>query len=144
MKKILFSIALLGWITSLAVHIAAATSATLFEEYPIVMGLHLGVFVVWIPMMLYLKRDEEYMHFQQSGLLRRSNPFKLFNILLKNAPIYLKLIAVAGLIYAPINFIVPMAGPGMMNTARLFSGHWMAFYGIAMAVVYPFKKTVIL
>jgi hypothetical protein len=28
------------------------------------------------------------------------------------------------------------------NTLRGFSGHWIAFYGMAMAVLYPFNKQV--
>jgi hypothetical protein len=145
MKKVLFSIACLGWIASVIVHTTAIGGEDLSDKYPFVMGLHAGIFVVWIPMLLFLKKDEDYKQFQQSGILKRSNPFTMFKIMFKNTPPYLKLIAIAGFIYTPINFMMPVADPSIeMNTARLFSGHWIGFYGIAVAVLYPFKKAVVL
>lgn len=145
MKKVLFSMACLGWIASAIVHVTAISGADLSDRYPFVMGLHAGIFVVWIPMLLSLKKDEAYNKFQQSGTIRKSNPFTLFKVLMKNAPPYMKLIAIAGFIYAPINFILQVAEPTIeMNTGRLFSGHWIGFYGIAAAALYPFKKAVVL
>jgi hypothetical protein len=145
MKTVLFSLAIAGWISSIFVHITAITGDDLSARYPFVMALHGGVFLVWIPVVFYLKKDEDYKKFQQAGFIRRSNPVTLLKVLFKNAPPFLKLIAIAGFIYAPINFMIPMAEPDTeMNTARLFSGHWIAFYGIALAVLYPFKKTVVL
>lgn len=141
MKKILFSIAAVGWTSSVIVHLMAITAGDITEKYPFVMGLHVGVFVVWVPMFLYLNKDKDYKQLQQSVFLQRSNPFATFEIMFKNAPTYLKLVAIAGLIYAPINFMIPTLGPDFgANTARLFSGHWIAFYGIAVAALYPFKK----
>jgi len=145
MKKILFSIACLGWISSVTVHIMSITEGDITEKYPLVMGLHAGVFVVWIPMFLYLNKDKDFKQLQQAGFLQRSNPFATFEVMFKNAPTYLKIIAIAGFIYVPINFMMPALEPDVkVNTGRLFSGHWIAFYGVALASLYPFKKEAVL
>ena len=145
MKTTVFLLAFLGWIASAIVHIASTTAEDLFVQYPFIMGLHLGVILVWASMFIYLKRDDDYRQFRQAGFVHRLNLIALFKIFFKNTPPYLKLIAIIGFIYAQTNVIISMIDSGIeINSTRHFSGYWIAFYGIAMAVLYPFKKQVVL
>ena len=145
MKKVLFTLALLGWIASLTVHLSSLDGSDISKEYPIVMALHAGVFVVFIPMIFYLKKDETYQLFQKSELSIRMNPVKQFKVLFRNTPPLLKLIALGGMIYVFVNFFLSMGvSPAEMNMTRMFSGHWLCFYGLAVGVLYPFKRAVAL
>jgi len=97
------------------------------------------------------------------------NTFGFLKIIFKNVPRWLIVIAIVGSFYAFINFVlfvatqhgVPDIQNGQYvlqshgtliktlseqeyhhfkaNEVRGFSGHWIAFYGIAMAVLFPFK-----
>jgi len=114
-------------------------------DYPVVWALHVGVFMVWFPTIWFLKKDEDYKQFLQSGLLSRSNPVTAFRIMLRHAPVYLKVVAMAGLVYAPVNVLFFINSfPEAVNTTRMFSGHWIAFYGMALGVLYPFRRPVVL
>jgi hypothetical protein len=145
MKKALFLIALLGWTASVIVHILSIAGEDLLTTYPVVMALHVGVFIVWLPTVWYLKNDADYKQFQEARILKRSNPIAAFKVLLKKAPMFLKVIAIAGLLYAPVNFMIPFIEPiDEPNSTRMFSGHWMAFYGIALGALYPFNRAVVL
>ena len=145
MKKVLFALALFGWLASFIVHILSIGGYDVSKEFPFVMALHVGIFAVWIPTIWHLKKDEEYKQFQQSGFWSRSNPINFFKVLFKNAPPFLKIIAIAGFVYAPLNFLLfSNEVPGEASTDRMFSGHWMAFYGISLAVLYPFNRSIVL
>jgi hypothetical protein len=146
MKKILFPIALLGWLASFAIHIVSLTGTDLQTDYPMIMLLHAGVFVVWIPTVLFLKKDHDYRQFHQSGIWSRSNPVNFLKIVSKNAPWALKIVAAAGFVYAILNFLLCMTTsfPHEPNAARMFSGHWLAFYGIALAALYPSQRQTVL
>ena len=97
------------------------------------------------------------------------NPFDFFKPILKNIPSWLIVITIAGFFYAIINFMLFIASrlgsPDIQNgqyvlqnhgqliktltereyhhykanELRGFSGHWIAFYGIATAALFPFK-----
>ncbi len=98
------------------------------------------------------------------------NPFGFFKILYEGAPSWMVMIATAGLIYSFVNFLVFMGfqpgipavkdgqyylhvhGRWIRNISeqeyrhykavsmRGFSGTWLTFYGLAAAVLYPFKR----
>ncbi len=169
MKQFLFWVAVLGWTLGLIVHILSLADIDVTERIPFVWILHLGIFVVWIPAILVLRKNEDLRKLQKSGLLTRMNPFGFFKIIFKNVPRWLIVIAIVGFFYAIINFMlfvatqrgVPDIQNGQYvlqshgtliktlteqeyhhfkaNEVRGFSGHWIAFYGIAMAVLFPFK-----
>ena len=85
-----------------------------------------------------------YKQFEKSGFLNRMNPLKRLSIIFKNAPVQIKILAGAGILYMPINFFMSsgLGSDGLM--IKEFSGHWMAFYGIAAAAMYPFQRAVVL
>lgn len=169
MKKILFYFALTGWILGLLVHILSLADIDVTKTVPFVWLLHVGIFVVWLPVILDLRKNEELQEYQQSGMLNRMNPIKFFKIIFKETPTWLVIIVVAGFFYAIINFMLFLASQGgtpsikdgqfilqnrgqliktlteqeynhyKANVIRGFSGHWILFYGVATAVLYKFS-----
>jgi hypothetical protein len=171
MKKFLFYLAVTGWTIGLIVHGLSIADFDITEKVPFVWALHIGVFVVWLPTVLNLKKNEELKEYQQSGMLNRMNPLGFFKIIFRQTPTWLIIIAIGGFFYAMVNFMlfmtsqegVPDIKDGQYilhnhghliknlteqeyhhykaNEVRGFSGHWMAFYGIAAAVLFPFRQT---
>lgn len=91
--------------------------------------LHLGIFVVWLPTVLVGKR--------MTGNTRRSDFWK---IVLAGCPDWARYALYGLFAYTVLNFIIGIsARPGQEDSAagiRIFSGHWMLFYGAAMATLY--------
>jgi hypothetical protein len=169
MKKILFYLALTGWTLGLLVHILSLLGIDVNETVPFVWLLHIGIFVVWLPVVLDLKKNTELQEYQQSGMLKKMNPIGFFKIIFKETPTWMTIIAVAGFFYAFINFMLFLAtqsgtldvkdgqyilqNHGQLikilteqeyhhykaNEIRGFSGHWILFYGVATAVLYKFS-----
>jgi hypothetical protein len=94
------------------------------------MVLHLGIFVVWIPAVL-----------AQYPLVRGHDRRNLWRALLRGAPSWTRTAVMVLFGYAFVNFGIgllftaakPVGGPAPL---RLFSGHWMLFYGAATAILY--------
>jgi hypothetical protein len=139
MKKFLFYFAITGWTLGLIVHLLSIAEFDISDKVPFVWVLHIGIFVVWIPMVLSLRKNEELNTYQQSGNLNRVNPFGFFKIIFKQTPTWLIVIAIGGFFYAMLNFLLFM-NSAQANELRGFSGHWIAFYGIAAAALYPFNN----
>jgi len=95
--------------------------------------LHIGIFVVWIPAVLVAK--------QRVGNMRRKDFWKA---VLHGAPGWMRYMVYGFLAYAIINFMLffpqaPNGDSGANPPAivwRGFSGHWMAFYSAALAILY--------
>jgi hypothetical protein len=98
------------------------------------------------------------------------NPLGFYKIAFKQTPTWLAVLAIGGFLYAFLNFMLFMGSEigtpdieggkyilqnhGQLiktiteqeyhhfkaNEMRGFSGHWIAFYGIAMAILYPFSR----
>ncbi|WP_146193491.1 hypothetical protein [Flavobacterium sediminis] len=171
MKKKLFYFAIAGWTSGLMVHLLSLAKINVTETIPFIWVLHIGIFVVWIPVIFELNKNEEFKKYQQ---LRRQNsvkPFSLFKIIFKETPTWLVVIAIGGFFYAVLNFMLfTSSQPGVpdfindqyvlqnhgklikviteqeyhhykANELRGFSGHWLAFYGMAAAILFPFNKS---
>lgn len=162
---ILFYFTLACWTASLITHLSSIADFDLIEKFPFVWFLHIGVFIVVIAAIFVLRQLPE-MQDQQI----RSNPLRVLKTLTKGTPYWIIAIAVAGFIYAGINFSLfassqigsPEIKDGQYilqehgqfirtiteqeyhhyqsNIVRGFSGHWLAFYGIGLALLYPFKN----
>jgi len=169
MKKFLFWLAVLGWTLALIVHVVSVADIDVTQKIPFVWILHIGIFIVWIPAILVLRKNEELKNLKKIGVLTRMNPFDFFKPILKKIPSWLIVITIAGFFYAIINFMLFIASrlgsPDIQNgqyvlqnhgqliktltereyhhykanELRGFSGHWIAFYGIATAALFPFK-----
>lgn len=164
MKKILFFVAATGWMLGLTVHLLSLSGVDVMEKVPFVWLLHLGIFAIWVPTILSLKKKKELRGNQDSS------PFNALSNFLENTPHWLNAIAVVGFVYAFINFALfffSIEGSTAIKDGeyilhnhghlikklteqeyhsyraqelRGFSGHWLAFYGFAVAALYPFAK----
>jgi hypothetical protein len=139
MKIVLFPfmvLAAVGFVLSLIVHVTALFGI------PSPLGefswlLHMGIFVVWLPTVIVSNRR-----------VKDSRQKDFWKVALRGCPQWMKRLTQLCFIYAIINFILFMifdiAGGGANGSEdgtppgilRGFSGHWMAFYSAAMAVLY--------
>ena len=164
-KTILFYFTLACWTSSLLANLSAIADFDVIEKFPFVWFLQIGVFIVVITAIFVLRQTPELQDQQV-----RSNPLRVLGTLIKGTPYWLIAIAVAGFIYAGVNFSLfassqigsPEIKDGQFilqehgqfiktiteqeyhhyqaNIIRGFSRHWLAFYGIGLALLYPFKN----
>jgi len=126
------SVSAAGLVLSAASHIAAV----LGTQGPLgnfAFVLHIGIFVVWIPAVFAANR------------LVRNVPRKDFwKAALRGCPDWMKYMTYAFVGYAILNFAFFISsaptqgrgGPMSPEDVRGFSGHWMAFYSAALAILY--------
>lgn len=155
MKKTLFYIALLGSISAITVHILSILGVDVADTLPFIWALHIGIFVVWIPTILSLKK-----------LQKQNKKANAFTLLTKNKPKWLLGLIIVIAAYTGFNFIFSISKTGGTtsnkngvyslqnrgkyirnitkeeyhlhgaNTLRGFSGHWILFYTIATIALY--------
>jgi hypothetical protein len=121
-----------GLVLSLWVHVGAVMGRRVAPE-PFFWILHLGIFVVWFPVVFITQR--------RVGKVRRKDFWK---VVLKGSPEWMRYVVYGFLGYAVVNFSLfmaqaPTGGSGAdqpIITWRGFSGHWMAFYSAALAILY--------
>jgi len=126
----------LGLVLSFLSHVAAL----LGRQGPLgalTMSLHAGVFVVWIPAVLAMNR-----------LTKGTSRKNFWKAAFRGCPAWMKYMAYGFFGYAFLNFALFIstapqgrsAGPIQPAVVRGFSGHWMAFYSIALAGLYSAAK----
>lgn len=168
MKKRFFFAAIVGWALGLLVHLLAIFEINAAEISPYAWLLHAGIFIVWVPAILIQRKEKALQPLQDAAITKGFSPVAKFKVHFKNTPRWLIIIAFAGLYYAFFNFFLFMYNQGYTpdikngqyilhshgqliqtitrqeynhykaNALRGFSGHWIAFYGMAMAMLYPF------
>lgn len=100
------------------------------------MGLHLGIFVVWIPAVIVFNR-----------MARDFKHKDVWKAALRGCPNWMRWLFYGFFGYAFVNFLLfmavaPPAGKGgggldaPPEVIRGFSGHWMGFYSAAAAILY--------
>lgn len=167
MKKWFFYFALAGFLSGLTVHVLSVAGFDVKERIPFVWVLHIGIFLIWLPVILELRKNEELRSLQDSGSIRSLNPKVMFSILFKNTPRWLIILIICCFVYAVINFVLfIISGPGNVEMRngqytlesngktiavltesryhyyrsqqlRGFSGHWIAFYAAVLGILYP-------
>lgn len=156
MRRILAGIAFVGLVLSLAVHAGALLGFDASTKFPFVWGLHVGMFVVFIPLVLLCRKE--------------LGPNPSFSDLRSNFPDWVVFLGMALMIYAVANFaffIVATQGGNpsfeegkyflkdhgrtireisaseyaffKTNELRGFSGHWLVFYYVPFAY-FLFRK----
>ena len=164
MRKKLFYMAVVGWGAAVLVHGLAFVGVDVASFVPFVWLLHVGIFAVWIPAVLKMRRAKALRSVTTAAGQSTSSGH-----VSKQAPLWLTAVAFAGMAYAVVNFVVfsssatstgeehgryythnrrkdrqPISAQAyhrlQANELRGFSGHWIGFYGMAMAILYPFKK----
>lgn len=171
MKKTLFFIACIGWMLSLSAHVLSMADYNVKEQVPFVWLLHFGIFLIALPAIYIFKKENTFTEFQKTSILNQLNPVAGFKVIFKNTPKWLSVVAFVGLVYAFFNFFISFAFiPGttaiendqyILENHGVFvrtlteqeyhhiqateikgvSGHWLAFYGIAAALLFPFAST---
>jgi len=115
----------LGLALSVAVHLAALLGLHVPSE---ALNLHLGLFVVWIPTILLS-------NFTRHGFRRHYG----WKDSLRGCPLWLQWMVYGLFAYAFANMLLMFFNGLAAETIaplRVFSGHWMAFYGAAFGVLY--------
>lgn len=139
MKNILtpfMYLAALGLLLSIIVHVLSLLGmpSPLGENS---WGLHIGIFIVWLPTVLVANK-----------LVKDFKQEDFWKAALRACPQWMKNLTYFFFGYAILNFVIFMisdfvsgsSAKGQGNTTsnvfRGFSGHWMAFYCVAMATLY--------
>ncbi len=125
------ALSLIGLLLSLWVHIGAVLGKLVAPDF-FFWGLHVGIFVVWFPAI-----------FVARGLVGNLQRKDLWKVVLKGSPEWVRYMLYGFLTYAFVNFALFMlhAPPGdhrpnpPVEDWRGFSGHWMAFYFSAFAIL---------
>ena len=134
LKKIFFYIAAAGWILSLIVHLLSIAKYDISDKTPYIWALHLLIFVVGIPAMIYLIRSEEY---------QPLNPLFTLRAIYQRIPVWVSIGCIICFIYALVSSLVMRYFPHEGGPAiRVFSSFWMLFYGVAAAILFPSKKQI--
>jgi len=125
----LAAVAALGFALSLLVHVAAWRGIAPPSG---AWGLHVGIFVVGVPSV-----------FVSRQLVGDSKRRDVWTVILRGAPAWTPVAMQCLFVYAVANFGLfmfqsPPRGttPDEALVARGFSGHWLLFYGGAMATLY--------
>lgn len=164
MKKIICYIAGLGLIFGLIIHIISLFGIYIGDKIPFIWALHIGVFIVWLPAILELRKNP-VLKSQNFGTITSS--LKFFGIIFKDTPKPIMILSVVFFVYATINsfLFIPSVGrmPGIVdgkyvildhgtiisnlseaeyfklkaNEILLFSGYWIGLYGLAMGILWP-------
>ena len=153
--KALLAIAVGGWILSTIAHLVTFLGIAPNKICPWIWLLHLGIFVVWFPMIFV------------SGKTMKPGYRKSFKELMPHAPSWMPRLCGILFAYALFNFFFTIfvlnkgGNPSVIDgekvlqshgkiirklsdeeyrwheaySVRMFSGHWMLFYGIATAVL---------
>jgi hypothetical protein len=169
MKKILFYFALLCFLLALATQILTYANIAIHERVPFVWALHLGIFIVLIPVIVMSYQNKKAQERRPTDPLLQTKQSSGMQGLLKESPRWMS-IAVAGLMIASaVTFYSCISAMGgtpeikdgeyilqdhgslvrkiteeeyhhhMDLVLRLFSAGWLPFYGMGVAALFPFS-----
>jgi hypothetical protein len=168
LKKVLFYLAATGWVLGLVVHVFSLCGFDVADKIPFVWALHIGIFIVCVPLAINSERNRILNISPQSATSKRRGFDGLFETLQK-APGWLGIIVLIGCFYAMINCIwfvsLPSGMPQIKNGQYVFSdkgqfiktltvqeyhqyrakelrgisGLWLVFYGLAAAALFPYS-----
>jgi len=168
MKKIFCFIAGLGLILGLIVHIVSLSGIYIGNKIPFVLSLNIAILIVWIPAMLELTKDPELKQLRLQGnknpleflrIIFKNTPKPMVIMILvffiyMGINFFLFLNFSGGGVPEIMNGKYVIQNHGSIikelseieylkmqaNEIRGFSGHWMAFYSIAMGILWPSKE----
>lgn len=158
-KIFLFYLAVAGWLLSLFVNTNALQGVDLTVDHGYVWLLHVGIFIVWLPAVLELRKNEELKQLKYQPLKDRFKPFATYNIMFKGTPLWIKALICCCSVYAFVtffyfNFYKGLTGPAVHNISgssgrggpspgmlASFSAIWLLFYGVAAGIQYPYKDS---
>jgi hypothetical protein len=122
----------LGFLLSLVAHVVSICGLSIPDRIP-VMDLHIGIFIVWFPAVLVAGR-----------MTNSTNRKDFWKVALSGCPLWMRrsFYVIGG--YALLNFAFfilrggtrASGGEASPSIVWGFSGHWLAFYGAAFAILY--------
>ena len=135
MRVILYPVMMLagcGLVLSIAAHCMALAGVPV-PGGGLVWGLHIGIFVVWIPTVFIIKEA-----------IRNSNRNEIWKMALAGCPSWMRLGVFILFVYGAVNLAITGSQKKIKmdgntptpSVVRAFSGHWMIFYGAGFAVLY--------
>jgi hypothetical protein len=167
-NTILCIVAAIGLILGLIVHMTSVMGIYIEDKVPYIWSLHVAIFVVWLPAVLELRKNPELKHSdvktQQNPVKifklifkDTPRPVMLLSILfLAYAMINIWLVMLTGegatadiidgkyVLHNHGDIVKELTEKEYYryeaSTLRGFSGHWMAFYGLAMGILWPKKE----
>jgi hypothetical protein len=102
-------------------------------------GLHIGIFVVWLPAVLFSRT-----------LGRNASQHDFWKVILRGCPPWMRYAFYGLFAYAFVNFAAFILMPNRAtqgsggstppSVVRGFSGHWMLFYAAAFVVAYSYAR----
>jgi len=105
MKRLLFYLAIFGWLSSVTVNILSVQNVDVRQTISFIYLLYVGALIVISAVILDQQNDQDYIAHRQSGILNRMNPVSQYKILFKNTPVWIAIITMVCVVYAFINFI---------------------------------------
>lgn len=140
MKKILFFVAIGGFAVSFVAHLVALAGIEIKVAANVLFLLLFAVlFIVWLPTVIIVAQRQKEATLSISD---RMNPVAMLRIWFDGAPEWLIAIAVVAFLYAGINFALSTSALNETQRSqigigglRVMTGHFMAFYAIAAAVL---------
>ena len=105
MKKIFFTIAVIGLILGFSAHCFAVLGVNVQKYVPFVWILHIGVFVVWIPAVLHLNKNKDLKRPPRGTFV---NPLTVYKKIFKGVPVPITIITALFFVYAMFNFLLFM------------------------------------
>jgi len=166
----LFYIAIIGWLIGTTIHILSIAHIDVTRYFPFVWLLHIGIFIIWFPLILFLRNNQSEVKKLQAIRAKVEQSSFFSKGILGHCPLWLRLFVVIFSVYMGINFLFLSSTPGLPHfengeymlrvrggrvirtiteqeyhyykakQLRKFSGHWIFFYGTAIAVLLPFRK----
>ena len=109
MKKYLFYLALIGWTMAVLTNVLALAQINIGQYIPYIWVLHIGIFAVWIPVVFDLRGNKEIQELNKNkSFTNFKSQFGIWNIIFKETPKWMKIIAISGFFYAFFNFAIFM------------------------------------
>ena len=167
--RYLFYLAIIGWLIGTTIHLLSIAQIDVAEYFPFVWLLHIGIFIIWFPMIFFLRNNQTELKKLQAArsAIERSTFFS--KGVLGHSPFWARLLVVIFSVYMAINFLFLSSTPGSPHLEngeytlqargriirtiteqeyhyyrarqlRQLSGHWIFFYGAAIAILFPFRR----
>ena len=168
--RYLFYLAIIGWLIGTTIHILSIAHIDVAGYIPFVWLLHIGIFIIWFSIIFFLRNNQSELKRLQATQeeVERSRFFS--KGILGHCPLWLRLFVMIIAVYMGINFLFLSSTSGLPHfengeyilqarggrviriiteqeyhyykamQLRRFSGHWIFFYGTAIAILFPVRK----
>lgn len=74
-KANLFYAAAMGWLLLLVIHLFSIAGIDVMEKIPVARVLYIVIFIVWVPAILQLKKNEALKQYSRKEMQGRQNSF---------------------------------------------------------------------